>query len=287
MKKAWGALCVMLVMIMSTLLFGEIAEKKTEHTQEQLSSCYERKKRQPAQHKTTYFLGNLGYDAAMLFRNLFHWDSFKVIMTTFPFFIGARMIDEKLQNCFFDFDRKKNRNCPARWCRELARVSIGVPIGLLGTQAFLSHNDDMRITSQVFLLGMPFVLFSKDLIKKLNFEMCKRPRHEKFAPDQRCYGGCPSGHMAEAIFMAALYGKRFGPDLGVPLGIVAAFVGSVFLACNRHYVSQLVAGAGFGLLFALAADKVIDSKIARKQDLGFHFAVNDAGLPSIGFSLKF
>src|SRR5690606_18644085 len=127
------------------------------------SACFLRKKRRPAQHRTTYFLANLGYDAVMLFRNLFHWDSFKVVMTTFPFFIGARMLDEKLQNCFFDSDRKKNRHCPARWCRELARVSIGVPIGLLGTQAFLSHDDNMRITSQVFLLGMPFVLFSKDI----------------------------------------------------------------------------------------------------------------------------
>ena len=58
------------------------------------------------------------------------------------------------------------------------------------------------------------------------------------------------------IFLV-LYGMRFGYQFAVPLGAVTAFVGTTFLACNRHYFSQLIAGAGFGAIYALAANKVI------------------------------
>src|SRR5690606_30450219 len=126
----------------------------------------------------------------------------KIFVLTMPFYAAARMTDDKLHNCFFDHKNKKNRNEPAQWCKEVARLSIGVPIAFLGIQSVFGRTEDMRVTSQVFLTGMPFVLLAKDIIKKLDFDVCKRPWHEKFAKDQRQYGGFPSGHLAEATYMA-------------------------------------------------------------------------------------
>jgi hypothetical protein len=127
--------------------------------------------RPPYKHRITSLLGEFAYDAVKINLGIFSWDSFKIFVTTTPFFVGARMIDEKLHNCFFDHKKKKNRNEPAQWCKEIARFSIGVPIALLSTQAVLSRNEDMRTTAQVFITGMPFVLLIKDLIKKLDFDL--------------------------------------------------------------------------------------------------------------------
>jgi membrane-associated phospholipid phosphatase len=197
------------------------------------------------------------------------------------------MIDEKLHHCFFDQRHKKNRYEPAQWVKETARLSIGIPITLLGLQAIFSHNDDMQKTSQIFLTGMPFVLLAKDFIKQLDFDVCKRPFHEKFAKHQRKFGGFPSGHLAEATYTAVLYGMRFGPNFAIPLGGVAVFVSVIFLSSNRHYLSQMVAGAGFGAMYAFSANRLIDSRLAQKRDFNLGLTRDDYGNPAMKLSMKF
>jgi hypothetical protein len=243
--------------------------------------------RPPSKHRITRMLGGFAEDVVRINLGLFSWDSFKIFVTTAPFFAGARIIDEKLHNCFFDHKKKKNRNEPAQWSKEIARLSIGVPIALLGTQAFFSRNADMQMTSQIFLTGMPFVLIAKDLIKKLDFDLCKRPYHEKFAKEQRKFGGFPSGHLAEATYTAVLYGMRFGPNFAVPLGSIAAFVTVIFLSSNRHYLSQMVAGAGFGAMYAVSANNLINSKLAKKRDLHLGLSANNNGNPVMKLSMRF
>lgn len=237
--------------------------------------------------RLTHTLGTIASDMFWVNAGLFSWDTLKIFVTTAPFYAAARMTDDKLHNCFFDHTRKKNKNEPAQWCKEAARLSIGVPIALLGIQSVLSNDEDLRVTSQVFLTGMPFVLLAKDVIKKLDFDVCKRPYHEKFAKHQRQYGGFPSGHLAEATYMAVLYGMRFGPNFAIPLGGVAAFVTCVFLSSNRHYLSQMVAGAGFGAMYAFSANSLINSKLAKRRDMRLGLSVNDHGGPTMSLSFKF
>lgn len=243
--------------------------------------------RPPAKHRITTMLGGFAEDVVRVNLGLFSWDSFKIFVTTAPFFAGARIIDEKLHNCFFDHKSKRNLNEPAQWSKEIARLSIGIPIALLGSQAFFSRNADMQTTSQIFLTGMPFVLIAKDLIKKLDFDLCKRPYHEKFAKNQRKFGGFPSGHLAEATYTAVLYGMRFGPNYAVPLGSIAAFVTVIFLSSNRHYLSQMVAGAGFGAMYAVSANNLINSKLAKKRDLHLGLGTTDKGDPAMKLSMRF
>jgi len=244
--------------------------------------------RPPSKHRITHILGEFAGDAVKINLGLFAWDSLKVFVITAPFFAGARMIDDKLHNCFFDHKKKKNRNEPAQWCKEVARLSIGIPIGLLSSQAVFSRDEDMRTTSQVFLTGMPFVLLAKDIFKEqLNFDLCKRPYHQVFAKEQRKYGGFPSGHLAEATYMAVLYGMRFGINYALPLGSVAVFVTVVFLSSNRHYLSQMIAGAGFGAMYALSANRLIDSKLAKKHEMQMGLSAGDHGEPVMKLSMKF
>jgi hypothetical protein len=241
----------------------------------------------PAKRRVTETLGEVVSDAFWINVGLFSWDSLKIFATTAPFFVGARMIDEKLHHCFFDQRYKKNRYEPAQWIKETARLSIGIPITLLGLQAIFSHNEDMQKTSQIFLTGMPFVLIAKDIIKKLDFDVCKRPFHEKFAKHQRKFGGFPSGHLAEATYTAVLYGMRYGPNFALPLGGVAVFVSVIFLSSNRHYLSQMIAGAGFGAMYAFSANRLIDSRLAQKRDFNLGLTRDDYGNPAMQLTMKF
>jgi hypothetical protein len=134
------------------------------------------------------FITTLGRDALVLNKNLFTWNTFKVISGIFPVFVGARMIDEKLQRCFYNRELHKNVNQMPLWCHEVAKASIGLPIVMLGVDAFFNRNDDRRWTGQILLIGMPFVIWTKTLIKKIKFEACLRPWNEQFSCEQRAFG---------------------------------------------------------------------------------------------------
>jgi len=64
--------------------------------------------------------------------------------------------------------------------------------------------------------------------------------------------------------MTALFGMRHGWKWAVPLSLFSTFVFADFLNCNRHYLSQLLAGVGFGLIYAFAADKVIHRRVCQR-----------------------
>lgn len=204
---------------------------------------------------------DLARDAIRLNLNLISWDTFKVVASIFPFYVATRMGDEKLQRCFYDECCHKNKTQLPHWCHDLACYSLAIPIIYFGTRPFLSYDIELQEAGRIFLLGMPIVIFSKDIIKQFDFDACLRPWNEKFSRHKRAGGGFPSGHMAEAAYIAVLFGMRFGPKYAIPLGLMAAFIGVTFLNCNRHYASQLIAGVGFGALYAIAANKLIDTKI--------------------------
>ena len=224
-------------------------------------------------------------DIFVLHKNLFTWSSFKVVTTAFPFFVAARMIDEKLQNCFYDKSCHKNINQMPSWCHDVAKVSIAAPIVLLGLDGLLSRDNDRRWTAQILLVGMPFVIWTKKLVKQMEFQDCLRPWNEKFSCKERSFGGFPSGHMAQALYMAVLYGMRYGPRYAVPLSAMATFIGVTFITCNRHYLSQILAGSAFGTIYALAASKLVDMKLTKNVKLGL--AVDHEGRPKFSVGVSF
>lgn len=230
------------------------------------TTCCHKKKPWCTRKQARDFIGHIFKDVITLNLNIIHQDTFKVFVTMFPLFIGCRMIDEPLQNNFYN--RKHHKNINQLHCSSqlVAQWSIGLPIVLLGSQAFLSKDREMRITSYMYLLGFPFVIWAKTLLKKIPFEANCRPWNEHFSSYKRAQGGFPSGHMAEATYAVALYGMRFGPKYALPLAGLAAAVAGTFINCNRHYISQIVAGAGLGVIYALAADKFISKELCKDID---------------------
>jgi hypothetical protein len=209
-------------------------------------------------------------DAINLNLNLFSAETFQIVSATFPVYIGARMIDCDLQKHFFSHRTHRNINQLPKWCHTAAQWGVAVPIVLLGSQLIFSCDPEWREAAWFLLLGLPFVIWGKDLIKKFEADCCCRPWHEDFCgkDHKRGMGGFPSGHMAEAMYMTVLYGLRFGPRVAIPLALYATALAVVFINCNRHYASQLVAGAALGALYAVAASKVIDCKLAEGMTVG-------------------
>lgn len=237
-------------------------------------------------HKNTGgYIAEAIEDMLLLHWNLFSFDSFKILASLSPLYIASRSFDCKLQNHFYCPEHHKNLNQMGRLCKYGARFGVALPIAALGSLAFLSSDKNLRMTSWIFLLGMPFVIFGKDILKSIKVDACKRPWNEHFCSKERSYGGFPSGHMAEATYMAVLFGKRFGYKFGIPLAGAALFLGVSFLNCNRHYFSQLVAGAALGTMYALAADKLIDHKLS--EDVGVSLCTTPSGGTGVKLSCTF
>lgn len=224
-------------------------------------------------------------DVLLLQRYLFTWDTYKVVVGFFPFFIAGRMIDEDLQQYFHCRTHHKNRHQLPERCHDICKWGIALPIAILGSTAFLAKDYDFRMTGWIFLLGMPFVIVGKDMFKKIKADCCLRPWHEKFSHEHRSGGGFPSGHMAEITYMTVLYAKRYGRLVAAPLAAVATMLAVTFVSCNRHYLSQIVAGAGLGTAYALAADKLIDRKLSEHMDIGF--TIDSRGAPAAKVSFRF
>lgn len=225
---------------------------------------------------------NIFKDILFLNLELLHWDSFKVATSIFPFYVAARMVDEDWQSHFHCRAHHKNRNGLPTWCHSAAQYSLAIPLIGLGSLAFLGVDEEMRVAGWTFILGFPFLIFGNKINKRWQFEGCHRPWHEKFSHVKRSGGGFPSGHMAEVTYMAALFGMRYGPKWGFPLAAYGAFVGVDFWTCNRHYLSQLVAGVGWGLMYAFASDRFIDKKVAERVNC--KMAIDFQGSPAINFS---
>lgn len=220
----------------------------------------------------------LGYaieDMLLLNVYLFSITSAKIITSFTPFYLSARMIDEDLQKTFYDRICHTNIYQLPKKCHEIAQKGVGAPMVILSTMALWAPDVELRKTARMFALGLPFVHWGKDLIKTLDTNICLRPWNEHFSSVKRSTGGFPSGHMANVTYMTALFGMRHGWKWAVPLSFFSAFVFTDFLNCNRHYLSQLIAGVGFGLLYAFSADAVIKRRSA--WGLQFKCGLNEQG----------
>lgn len=218
--------------------------------------------------------------------NIINWDTLKVLITAFPPFIAARMIDEDVQSFFYDRAHHKNIHQLPYWCHGVANWAISIPIGILALQTLFCQDQEFCETNKTCLIGVIFVVSGKVLLKKLNFGFCLRPWHEKFSCSKRATGGFPSGHAAEVTYIALLYGMRYGPKFIVPFSLLALGVAGTFWNCNRHYLSQLVGGAAFGAIYALAANKFIDAKLCKKN-ITLSLSTNQYGGPSLHLGYSF
>jgi len=70
-------------------------------------------------------------------------------------------------------------------------------------------------------------------------------------PDSSAYNSFPSGHTAQAFLAATFFYKEYGkkyPWVSVGMFTLASGIGVFRILNNRHWVSDVLAGAGLGIL---------------------------------------
>lgn len=94
-------------------------------------------------------------------------------------------------------------------------------------------------------------------------------------PDLSNNHSLPSGHTASAFATAAVLQRHLGWKAGAPAYAFAAYVGASRMAANRHYLSDVVLGAGVGIA---AAHTVTINVGAQRFSLGVAPAAGGAAV---------
>ncbi len=214
----------------------------------------------------------------------------KIIAGFLPFYLIGRKVDERAHAAFYNGDLHRNINQPSTVVTTLLNDGVyALPFIFLGGQALFNSDPYERRVGQIFALGTFYTWATKVLIKEIEVEAALRPLNEHFKPSPRVHGGNPSGHTAIITFLATYYGLYKGKKYGVPCALYAGLAGSLLIATNRHYVSQVIAGAGLGMIFGFAAHKVrlnLTDNYSQSQ-IAFGPTSDSKGRAGISFSYLF
>lgn len=224
-------------------------------------------------------------DAVEVNYNLFSINTVKIITAFTPLYITTRMIDERVHKNFHDREHHKDINkMPSTLCKVVGKLG-DVGIIAFTSLAIFAPNEQVRTTARIFGLGAGFALLTKDLIKELHIDAGLRPWCEKFDSKKRSYGGFPSGHMIEATYMTTVLGMQYGLKAAIPLTLFSGMMFAVLVNCNRHYVSQVVAGAAVGVVYGVAANTLINKRLS--SDLSVDLYCNAHGAPQVSMNYRF
>lgn len=238
--------------------------------------------------KPTSFFVDVLHDIGSMYRNLIDWDSYKTVVATFPLYAFSSMIDKPIHKQFYDDRAHRHlKQMPSGLIYFAEHVAIPLEATAASAIFLFAKDKRLRETTKMFIVGLPFVVLTADLIKvAFKSNCCFRPLHQHFTKNhKRCYGGFPSAHAAQVTFAAALFGIQYGAPAIVPLSIVGSLVVAAFINDNRHYVSQIVAGGGLGVLYALAASKVVDKKFESSVNVSLGSTLT--GKPALQLAYSF
>lgn len=98
-------------------------------------------------------------------------------------------------------------------------------------------------------------------VKKYSHVLC---------PDSSSYNSFPSGHTAQAFLAGIFFQKEFGakyPWLSAGMFTLATGIGAFRVLNNRHWVSDVLAGAGIGILSAELSYALLKNKVRHRKGL--------------------
>ena len=220
--------------------------------------------------KVNTFFKHIFDDIADTGKYIFTIDSLKVLTWTMPFYISTRFADNKVHSAFYDEATHTNKNqIPGPWSSLVLKDEYtAIPYVLYGLLGLMRSSDDKRRESQIFMAGLGWVYALKYVAKEvLDVDANLRPYNENF-PKSPVHGGTPSGHTAMAVYMTTYLAHTEGLKGAIPMGLFSLFVASLSVTTNTHFLSQVIAGAGVGILMGLASIKVDRKWKDRQLELG-------------------
>jgi len=105
-------------------------------------------------------------------------------------------------------------------------------------------------------LEMIFGAYSVNFLTVYSIKLLARRER----PDKSNKRSFPSGHSANSFLMASLLTEMYGTELSIPFYGLATLVALSRLQQNRHYLSDVIMGAGIGFVIGRGFVNVYDRK---------------------------
>ncbi len=131
-------------------------------------------------------------------------------------------------------------------------AAIGYPVFLIPAMAgtyFAAHYARADEAQEFGLMG-----FEALTLAGLQTEILKLSVR-RLRPDSTDRAAFPSGHTSASFALATVAASRWGWKVGVPACMLASFVGFTRMENGSHYLSDVVFGAGLGIVSGRAVFK--------------------------------
>jgi membrane-associated phospholipid phosphatase len=96
-------------------------------------------------------------------------------------------------------------------------------------------------------------------------------------PDGSDYYSLPSGHTSTAFSLATVAEQHFGWKVGVPAYLLASGIGLSRIESNKHYLSDVIAGAAIGVIVGRTVTRVDGAPGAKHKTLSLYPATDPHG----------
>lgn len=238
----------------------------------------------PTRERTAHFLHRICHDFIDVGLEFISIKSLKLTTLIAPFYILSRRADEPIHKKFYDLNTHQNLHQPSKVITNvLLHAAPVIPAVTYGVMGFLHEDSHARRTAQIFVAGYFWTWGTKIIFKMFRISSGLRPCNGNF-DNKPFYGGNPSGHTSTAAFYTTYLGLTRGPQWALPLGLLTAGIGTLGFITNRHYFSQIISGAGLGVLIGFASYRVLE-KIPEPSH--FDLSFNIGGAQGTGLNLAY
>ena len=143
--------------------------------------------------------------------------------------------------------------------------SVSTAWGPIGSTLFVAGMfTGGRLSQNQRFRAMTYDMLDAALVNAAYTEVFKRTvRRER--PDGLDNKSFPSGHTSNAFTLATVAERHYGWKVGLPAYAVAALVGASRLQQNRHYLSDVVAGATLGYVVGHTVVRLNSRPLERGQ----------------------
>ena len=193
---------------------------------------------QPQMTYNTDYLKNQPLERESLFS--------KSIIPLFMFGIGCVSYDHFRRESI-GFEGSLNWNKSLSDVSDIVQYSPGAILGLTYLTMSINGSREWNDIKRIMFTGATAVAFEAVVVNGLKYSI------QRSRPNNRAANSFPSGHATTSFMLATLLHKEFGESVspwfsvagyGIATGVCAARVIS-----QRHWMSDVIAGAGLGIFF--------------------------------------
>lgn len=126
---------------------------------------------------------------------------------------------------------------------------------------------------------------NKELLKKLDYSISALVANgvttillkeliDRERPNGKSNRSMPSGHTSNSFTVAAVVHELYGNEAGIAAYILAGLVGISRINDNKHYLSDVIIGAGIGTIIGRGFAKTYNDHKSNDQNNDFNFSIS-------------